>query len=69
LTVREDGDLDGVSLAEASVRERYGVAILAVRSDGRWTVGPRGSLTLQAGDELYAVGARESLLTFEEAVA
>jgi hypothetical protein len=69
LSVREDGPLDGVTLAEATVRDRYGVAILAVRDDGRWVVAPRGAQSVRAGDDLYAVGTREALRAFREAVA
>jgi Trk K+ transport system NAD-binding subunit len=69
LSVREDGPLDDVTLAEATVRDRYGVAILAVRDDGRWVVAPRGTQAVRAGDDLYAVGTREALRAFREAVA
>jgi hypothetical protein len=69
LTVASGGVLDGVTLEEAAVREAYGVAVLAVRHEGRWVVAPHGSQPVAAGDELYAVGPRDATATFAEAVA
>jgi hypothetical protein len=63
-----DGELAGDSLGSASVRERYGVAVLAVRLDGGWRFAPRGGTRLSPGDELFAVGPREGLDRFAEAV-
>jgi hypothetical protein len=69
LTVRAEGPLDGRTLAAATVRAEYGVAVLAVRSGGEWLVAPEGDTRLAAGDELYAVGRGAALETFAEAVA
>jgi hypothetical protein len=69
LTVREDGSLDGTTLAAANVREEYAVAVLAVRHDGSWRLAPEGETTLGAGDELFAVGPRDALARFAEATA
>ncbi|MFC7026410.1 potassium channel family protein [Halomicroarcula sp. GCM10025324] len=69
LSVRPDGALDGATLGEAGVRGTYGVGVLAIRKQGGWQVGPRGDTDVQAGDELYAVGKRDELETFAEAVA
>lgn len=69
LTVREGAALDETSLGDASVRDAYGVVVLAVRHEGRWTLAPRGTQTLAAGDDLFAVGSRERLAAFQEAVA
>jgi hypothetical protein len=69
LTVREAGALDGVTLGEAAVRDSYDVAVLAVRHEGTWRVAPRGGQAVAAGDSLVVVGTRESLASFEEAVA
>lgn len=69
LSVRADGDLDGTTIADAHVRDTYGVAVLAVRRPDGWVVAPRGSTELHAGDELFAVGTREALDGFEEVVA
>jgi hypothetical protein len=67
LTVGERA-LAGDSLGSAGVRERYGVAVLAVRQDGGWRFAPRGGTRLSPGDELFAVGPREGLDRFAEAV-
>lgn len=67
-SVRSGGPLDGASIGEASVRDRYGVVILAVRDD-EWRIAPRGDTELTAGQELFVVGARDALTTFEEAAA
>ena len=72
LTVRADGVLDGTTLGEASVRDTYGVAVLAVRPDtgsAGWQLAPEGSTELHAGDDLFAVGTREDLARFLEVVA
>ncbi|MFD1514780.1 TrkA C-terminal domain-containing protein [Halomarina rubra] len=64
-----DGDLAGTTLAEASVRERYDVAVLAVRHDGHWQFAPSGETRLETGDELFAVGTGAALDRFGEVVA
>jgi hypothetical protein len=69
LTLRTDGRLDGASIGNASVRETYGVAVLAVRTDEGWAFAPSGETELAAGDDLFAIGTRESLDAFAEAVA
>jgi hypothetical protein len=68
-TVKPDSDLDGVTLAEANVRDIHDVAVLAVKRPDGWEVAPRGSVELTAGDELFVVGKREALNAFEEVVA
>lgn len=70
VTVRADGPLDGATLGEASVRDSFGVGVLAVRGrGGGWTVAPRGTRKLAAGDVLVAVGTRDALDGFAGAVA
>jgi hypothetical protein len=72
LTVREGGALDGVTLGDASVRDTYGVAVLAVRpatGGGGWQLAPEGSTELHAGDDVFAVGSRDDLARFVEVVA
>jgi len=69
LTLRADGALDGASIGNASVRETYGVAVLAVRTAEGWAFAPSGETELAPGDELFAIGTRESLDAFAEAVA
>ncbi len=65
VTVVPGGALDGHTIGEVGVREAYDVAILAARHES-WTIAPRGSQTLSAGDELFVVGTRETLDRFAE---
>ncbi|QPV61304.1 TrkA C-terminal domain-containing protein [Halosimplex litoreum] len=69
VTVGAGGPLDGASVGEANVRGAYGVAVMAVRGASGWVVAPKGSTTLSAGDEVFAVGTRGELDAFREAVA
>ncbi|MFC7141200.1 potassium channel family protein [Halosimplex aquaticum] len=69
VTVGPGGPLDGATVGTANVRETYGVAVMAVRGASGWVVAPRGSATISAGDEVFAVGTREQLDAFREAVA
>jgi hypothetical protein len=69
LTVREGGALDGRSLGSANVRDEYGVAAVAIRHDGRWTLAPPGSHAVAAGDDVVVVGSASDLDAFAEVVA
>ncbi|MBV0925138.1 TrkA C-terminal domain-containing protein [Halomicroarcula limicola] len=69
VAVRSAGPLDGTTLGEARVRETYGVAVFAVRTQDGWQLAPRGDIDVEAGNELYVAGTRDSLDAFEEAVA
>jgi len=69
VTVGADGPLDGATVGEANARSAYGVAVMAVRGASGWAVAPKGSTTLSAGDEVFAVGTRGELDAFREAVA
>ena len=68
LTVREGSALDGRSLREATVRDEYGVAVLAVRGTGGWSVAPSGRVRPVAGDDLIVVGTYDDLSRFVEEV-
>ncbi|WP_224268216.1 potassium channel family protein [Haloprofundus salinisoli] len=68
LSIRADSALDGTTLGDASVRDAYDVAVLAVRRD-RWRFAPRGDTRLAAGDELFVVGSPAALASLEEVVA
>ncbi|MFC4357400.1 potassium channel family protein [Halobium salinum] len=70
VSVREGGPLDGTTIGEASVRESYGVGVLAVkRGNGRWRFDPHGSTELGAADELFVVGPRDALEALSEVAA
>lgn len=59
---------DETPIGETALRETYGVAILALRHEGRWTIAPRGERPVSIGDEVFAVGTRRGLDEFAEAV-
>ncbi|NLV09833.1 potassium transporter TrkA [Halomicrobium mukohataei] len=61
--------LDGVTIGEAALRERYDVAVFAVRKPGGWRIAPEDTTELVAGEQLFVVGTRSNLDAFEEAVA
>jgi hypothetical protein len=69
LTIREGATLAGTTIGDAAVRDSYGVTVLAVRHEGRWQFAPRGSQSLVAGDDLFAVGSADAVTAFQEAVA
>ncbi|MFB6074685.1 MAG: TrkA C-terminal domain-containing protein [Haloarculaceae archaeon] len=69
LTVRAGGALADATLRATHPRETYGVAVLAVRGEGGWRVAPDGDVAIDAGDEIYAVGTRDALDAFAEAIA
>jgi CPA2 family monovalent cation:H+ antiporter-2 len=52
-----DGDLAGLTLREARVRERFGVTVMAItRRDGATVVNPPADTALRAGDRLRVFG-------------
>ena len=69
VTVRPGGPLDGTTIGSVDIRETHGVVVLAVRHPDGWTISPRGTEPLAGGDELFVVGTREQLDTFEGVVA
>lgn len=68
ITVRSGGPLDGTTIGSVDIRGTHGVVVLAVGHTDGWTVSPRGTEPLAGGDELFVVGTREQLDTFERAV-
>jgi monovalent cation:H+ antiporter-2, CPA2 family len=51
------GPLDGVTLRDAHIRERFGVTVVAItRLDGSTLVNPSADTVLRAGDRLRAFG-------------
>ena len=65
VTVVAGGPLDGKTIGDVEVRERYDVAVLAARHE-TWTIAPKGSQALSAGDSLFVVGSRDALDRFAE---
>jgi hypothetical protein len=64
VSVRAGNALAGQSLGTATLREAYGVAVLAVRKTEGWLIAPPGTTTLEDGDELLAVGSRDDVESF-----
>ena len=48
--------LHGQTLAEADLRDAYGLTILAIRRAGEFQFNPPGETTIEAGDELLVLG-------------
>jgi K+/H+ antiporter YhaU regulatory subunit KhtT len=67
-TIGELSAVAGRSIREASPRTEYGVAILALRREGEWMIGPRGEAVLTAGTEVFVVGSMPALNDFETVV-
>jgi hypothetical protein len=68
-TVREGAPIAGTTIGDATLRDAFGVTVLAVRHEGRWQFAPRGSQALAAGDDLFVVGSADAVTAFREAVA
>jgi len=65
VTVVAGGPLDGKTIGDVGVREAYDVAVLAARHE-TWTIAPKGSQALSAGDDLFVVGSPDALDRFAE---
>lgn len=59
-------ELVGQTIGGAHVRDRYGVAILAVRRGSERLIAPGGTTELQAGDSVIVVGSHSQLRAFAE---
>lgn len=59
--VLDGSEFVGKSLLELDVRRRYGVNILAVLRSGEPIINPGGDFTLEAGDQLIALGTQDQL--------
>lgn len=67
--VGRDGSLVGGTIGDAAVRDTYGVAVLATRRADGWTLAPRGSTSIESGDELFVVGDRSDVERFRGVVS
>ena len=59
--VHDGGELDGLELRQTGVRERFGVTVLAVRSDSDLDTHPSPELQLHGGDVLVVLGAEDDV--------
>lgn len=66
LVISPNSVLVGQTLAEAEIRKRTNVLLIAIlRQDSGATVNPTGDTRLEAGDELILLGTRDQLATLE----
>ncbi|MDI6693075.1 MAG: potassium channel protein [Anaerosomatales bacterium] len=66
LRVTATSEIAGQTIAEAQIRDKTGVFVLAVRSGDALNPNPGPETRLAAGDELIALGTREQLATLEK---
>jgi hypothetical protein len=69
VTIAAGGPIDGVTLADAKIRETFGVAVLAVRQKTDRLVAPPRSTQVGVGDELLVAGPASAVAEFREAIA
>jgi len=69
VVVRSDSAVAGHHLGSSALREEFDVSVLGVRKAEGWLLAPPGETTLDAGDELFAAGTRESLDAFAASVS
>ncbi len=63
-TVAAGSQIAGKTLRELKFRERYGIAVAAIRHDGELIRDHLAERPVQAGDELLGLGTRQSLEQF-----
>ena len=56
----------GQTLAEANVRQRWGLGVVAVQRDGEVVANPPDDFTLQVGDVLVVFGLRQQIEAFDK---
>lgn len=62
-------DLVGQTLADARVRERTGVSIVAIERDGTVVPAPGPDTVIESGDTLVVIGSEEDVRSFESMVS
>ncbi|AGB16680.1 putative regulatory ligand binding protein, C-terminal domain of K+ channels like protein [Halovivax ruber XH-70] len=67
--VDDGAELVGQSLADANVRERTGVSVVAIQRGDDVLSPPEPTDVIQTGDTVVIVGAREDCQTFESLVS
>jgi voltage-gated potassium channel len=65
ITIAADSPLDGTSLREAAIRDKYGMTVLAVRpaDDQPWIYNPEAAQPLKAGMILVVLGSTDQVAT------
>ena len=59
----------GKSMSEAQFRNKFGITVIAVQSDGNTMINPGSDVVLKEGDILYAMGKPEQLSAFYDYVS
>ncbi len=59
VAVREGAPVAGKTLADLSLRQQFGITVLAVRRDGKTIGNPAGDFHVQPGDRLILIGLAE----------
>ncbi len=69
VTIGAGSELDGKSLRDAGVRERFGMSVLAVRETGggAWSYNPEAAVTLGAGMVMVVLGSAEQVKELQAA--
>ena len=66
--IAEGSPLDGRTLVDAGVRQRFGVVVVGIRrADGRMDFNPAPETAMRAGDDLVVLGRADSLRELEAA--
>ncbi len=66
VTILEKSSLVGKTLSESPIREELNIIVIAIhRKDGKFIYNPRGTVKLEAGDKLIAVGEKENLIKLD----
>lgn len=66
--IGDHSELNGRSLIEAGLRQRYGVVVVGIRrADGRMDFNPEPDTAMRAGDDLVVLGRAASLRELEVA--
>ena len=66
--IREGASLDGRSIVDANLRQRFGVVVVGIqRADGRMEFNPPPDTTMRVGDHLVVLGHLDKLRELEDA--
>ncbi|QDU59180.1 Voltage-gated potassium channel Kch [Planctomycetes bacterium Pan216] len=70
LTIPEGGIIHGQTLAQAEIRRKTGVIVVAIkRTDGELLVNPDSHIALYSGDTIVILGKRENIDSFSRQFA
>ncbi len=70
VTLGESTDSYGASIAEARIREKYGMTVLAVRPKNElWTYNPEGDMKIGPGTTLVVLGSSEQVSKLRTAIS